>query len=122
MMKDYNLIIKIQSLWQVEKLNYLTKANSVRFVDYSQIVDDMFHQFKTDKEFNLFRFNLYTVVQDYVHISKYHDGYRLESWEIYIHPSVLANCLPREIRRRFFKRDSFYEKRYLKSDLNYHYL
>lgn len=120
-MKDYNLVIKIASPWVVEKLDMRAKYNSVLFVDYTKIVEDIFDAFNTDKEFNLFRFELYTSIQNHVHIKKYSNWYRLESWEIYIDQSILAICLPRDIRRRFFKRDSFYEKRFLKNDLNYHY-
>lgn len=78
--------------------------------------------FETDTAFNRFRFQLYRKVQDQVIIKRYTNGYRLESNELYISPNTLAECLPKNIRRRFFKYDDFYEKRYLRNDLNYHYL
>lgn len=95
--------------------------NSVLFVDYSEFVEQIFTSFQTDVAFNRFRYQLYKGVEDFVHIKKYHNWYRLESNTIYITPNLLASCLPRDIRRRYFKRDSFYEKR-LPRDLNYHYL
>lgn len=120
-MKDYHLTIQICSPWVVEKLDYISKLNSVLFVDYCDRVKDIFYSFETDKDFNLFRFKLYTICQEYVRIKHYSDWYRLESDPIYITMNALANCLPRELRRRYFKRDNFYEK-YLPRDLNYHYL
>lgn len=122
-MKDYNLQIQIISPWIVEKLDMRAKYNSVLFYDYTEIVKEIFYSFKTDRQFNIFRYCLYTVVQEQVKIKKYHDWFRLESWIIYISPNVLANCLPREIRKTYFKRDNFYEKRIFKVDeFNYHYL
>ena len=120
-MKDYNLTIQICSPWVVEKLDYMSKYNSVLFVDYCDRVRDIFYAFETDKEFNLFRFKLYTICQEYVKIKKYSDGYRLESDPINITANALANCLPRELRRRYFNYDKFYEK-YLPREFNYHYL
>lgn len=120
-MKDYNLVIQINSPWVVEKLNARSKKNSVLFVDYSEVVKDIFNDFETDEDFDLFRFKLYTAVQDFVRIKTYSWWYRMESWEIYITPNLLAVCLPRKIRRRYFKRDSFYEKRLIKDD-KYHYM
>jgi len=121
-MKDYNLTIQINSPWIIEKLNYLWKANSVLFVDYSPIVADIFRDFQTDKDFNLFRFKLITTCRDYVKIKKYHNWYRLESDEINISQNILWLCLPRKIRVKYFKRDNLYEKYYLKEDLHHYYI
>lgn len=120
-MKDYNLEIQIQSIWVVDKINARAKYNSVLFVDYCPFVENIFNSFESDIAFNWFRFQLYQACEEHVHIKRYHDWYRLESWNIFITPNLLATCLPREIRRRYFKRDSFYEKR-LPRDFNYHYL
>lgn len=120
-MKDYQLTIQICSPWVVEKLDMRAKYNSVLFVDYTEYVQDIFNCFETDKQFNLFRFELYISCQELVKIKKYHDWYRLESDPINISMHTLASCLPREIRRRYFKRDNFYEKR-LPKEFNYHYL
>lgn len=120
-MKDYNLTIQICSPWIVEKIDYMSKYNSVLFVDYCERVKDIFYSFQTDKDFNRFRFNLYTACQEYVRIKKYHDGFRLESDQIEITPHCLAVCLPREIKNRYFKRDNFYEK-YIPREFNFHYL
>lgn len=120
-MKDYNLVIQIMSPWIIEKLNARWKKNSVLFVDYSPIVQQIFNSFQKDDEFDLFRFKLYTACQEFVQIKQYSNWYRLESKEIYITPNLLATCLPKEIRRRYFKRDDFYEKYFIKDD-TYHYL
>ena len=120
-MKDYNLQIQIQSLWVIDKLNARNKYNSVLFVDYSPFVENIFTAFQTDVAFNRFRYQLYKACEEFVHIKRYHNWYRLESNTIYITPNLLASCLPREIRRRYFKRDSFYEK-YLPKDFTHHYL
>lgn len=121
-MKDYNLIIQINSPWIIEKLNARWKKNSVLFVDYSEIVRQIFESFETDEEFDNFRYSLYTACQEFVKIKQYSNWYRIESKEIYISQNLLAVCLPRKIRRRYFKRDSFYEKRYLKDDKYHYYL
>lgn len=120
-MKDYNLEIQVQSIGVIEKINARTKYNSVLFVDYCPFVENIFNSFQSDVAFNRFRFQLYQAVEEFVHIKRYHNGYRLESGTIFITPHLLATCLPRDIRRRFFKRDSFYEKR-LPRQFNYHYL
>jgi len=120
-MKDYNLTIQICSPWIVEKLDMRAKYNSVLFVDYCDRVKDIFYSFQTDKQFNVFMFSLYTACQEYVKIKKYSNWYRLESDPIFITPHCLANCLPRDIRRRYFKRDEFYEK-YVPREFNFHYL
>lgn len=119
-MKDFHLTIQISSP-VVDKLDYMSKYNSVLFVDYCERVQDIFYSFNTDKEFNLFRFKLYTICQEYVRIKKYNDGYRLESDPINITMNALANCLPRDLRRRYFVYDKFYEK-YVPREFNYHYL
>lgn len=107
----------------MEKLDMRAKYNSVLFYDYSEIVKEIFYSFETDNQFNLFRYCLYTACQENVKVKKYSNWYRLESGIIYISPNLLANCLPRTIRKKYFKRDKFYEKRILKSDeFNYHYL
>ena len=113
--------IQIQSLWVIEKLNAKNKLNSVLFVDYSPFVENVFTAFNTDVSFNWFRYQLYRAVEEFVHIKKYHNWYRLESNTIYITPNLFASCLPREIRRRYFKRDDFYEK-YVPRDFTHHYL
>lgn len=120
MMKDYKLQIQITSPWIVEKLNARAKYNSVLFIDYSKFVENIFTSFDTDVAFNWFRYQLYNAVQEYVHIKKYSNGYRLESNTIDIPPTLLATCLPTKIRRRYFKRDDFYEK-YFPRDFTYHY-
>lgn len=119
-MKDYQLTIQICSP-VVEKLDYLSKFNSVLFVDYTDNVLDIFNCFTSDKEFNLFRFKLYTLCQEYVRIKKYSNWYRLESDPINITMNALATCLPKEIRRRYFNYDNFYEK-YVPKEFNYHYI
>lgn len=121
-MKDYYLTITINSPWVVEKLNYLAKANSVLFVDYSKIVEKIFNEFETDKDFNLFRFNLCTACRDFTKIKQYSNGYRIESPELEITQNCLANCLPRRIRVKYFYYDKFYERYILRNDLNFHYL
>ena len=120
-MKDYNLQIQISSPWVMEKLNARAKYNSVLFVDYSPFVENIFTAFQSDITFNWFRYQLYKACEEFVHIKRYHDWYRLESNTIDITPNLLATCLPRDIRRRYFKRDSFYEK-YLPRDFTHHYL
>lgn len=120
-MKDYNLQIQISSPWVMEKLNARAKYNSVLFIDYSPFVENIFNTFETDIAFNWFRYQLYKYCEPYVHIKRYHDGYRLESSTLDINMNILAQCLPRDIRRRYFKRDDFYEK-YLPREFNYHYL
>ena len=120
-MKDYKLTIQIQSPWVVEKINARAKYNSVLFVDYSKFVENVFTAFNTDIAFNWFRYQLYTYCEQYVRIKRYHNWYRLESWEIDIPCNTLAYCLPKNIRRRYFKYDDFYEK-YLPKDFTHHYL
>lgn len=105
----------------MEKLNARAKYNSVLFVDYSPFVENIFTSFESDITFNWFRYQLYKWVEEFVHIKKYSNWYRLESNTIDISPQLFAMCLPREIRRRYFKRDSFYEKYYPK-EFNYHLL
>lgn len=121
-MKDYNLTIQINSPWVMEKLNARAKYNSVLFIDYTKIVEQIFNSFESDITFNWFRFQLYDACKEFVKIKRYHNWYRLESHPIYITPNLLAICLPRTIRRRYFKRDNFYEKRILKQEKDYHYL
>ena len=121
-MKDFNLIIQINSPWIVEKLDYNAKSESVRFVDYSKIVDEIFGQFETDKQFNLFRFELCTMYRDYIKIKQYHNWYRIESWPIEITPNNFALCLPKKIRNKYFKYDKFYEKYFIKNDLYHYYM
>ena len=120
-MKDYNLQIQISSPWVMKKINARAKYNSVLFVDYSTFVENIFTAFQSDITFNWFRYQLYKACEEFVHIKRYHDWYRLESNTIDITPNVLAMCLPRDIRRRYFKRDNFYEK-YLPRDFTHHYL
>lgn len=121
-MKRVELKIQIMSPGVVEKLNYLSKCNSVLFIDYSKIVEKIFNDFETDKDFNLFRFKLCTVCWDYVKIKQYKDWYRLESPEIDITTNCLANCLPKKIRVKYFYYDKFYEKYILKPNLDFYYL
>lgn len=120
-MKDYELIITITSPWVVEKLNYTAKANSVLFVDYSKIVEKIFNDFETDKEFDLFRFNLCVACRDFTTIKQYHNWYRIESPNIEITQNLLANCLPKRIRKKYFMYDNLYERYLLKSENNYHF-
>ena len=120
-MKDYQLTIQITSPWVIEKLNARAYYNSVLFVDYSQFVENIFTSFDSDITFNWFRYQLYKMCEEYVHIKRYSNWYRLESNPIDITPTQLATCLPRNIRRRYFKRDNFYEK-YIPREFNYHYL
>ena len=121
-MKDYKLLIQINSPWVVEKLDYISKSNSVLFVDYSKIVEKIFMEFKTDKEFNLFRFNLCTACRDFTKIKQYPNWYRIESPIIEITQNLLANALPRKIRINYFYYDKFYERYMLKQDFNLHLL
>jgi hypothetical protein len=121
-MKDYELIITINSPWVVEKLDYIAKYNSVLFVDYSKIVEKIFQEFETDKDFNLFRFKLCTACRDFTKIKQYNNWYRIESPNIEITQNLLANCLPRRIRVKYFYYDKFYERYIIKNDLNYHRL
>lgn len=121
-MKDYKLTIQINSPWVVEKINYLSKANSVFFIDYSQVVAEIFEDFETDKDFNLFRFELCTLFRDKVRIKKYNNGYRIESKEIDVSTNQLAICLPRRIRKKYFRYDNFYEKYFLLNNLYHYYL
>ena len=120
-MKDYNLEIQISSPWVMEKLNARAKYNSVLFIDYTPFVENILNSFESDITFNWFRYQLYEAVKEFVHIKRYHDWYRLESTNIYINPNLFAMCLPKNIRRRYFKRDNFYEK-YIPKNLDYHYL
>lgn len=119
-MKDYKLQIQICSPWVIDKINARSKYNSVLFVDYSKFVEDIFTSFESDIAFNWFRYQLYQACEEHVHIKRYSNWYRLESKTIDISPTLLATCLPRDKRRRYFKRDSFYEK-YIPRDFTYHY-
>lgn len=121
-MKDFKLVIQINSPGVVEKLDYIAKCYSVWFVDYSKIVEKIFMEFETDKEFNLFRFELCTLVRDMVKIKQYSNWYRIESGEIEITPNQLAICLPRKIRNKYFRYDKFYERYMIKNDLYHYYL
>lgn len=120
-MKDYNLQIQIQSPWVMEKINARAKYNSVLFVDYTPFVENIFNAFNSDITFNWFRYQLYKCIEDKVHIKKYSSWYRLESNTLNISMQQFACCLPRDIRRRYFKRDEFYEK-YFPREFNYHLL
>lgn len=119
---NYKLIIQITSPWVVEKLNYRAKANSVLFIDYTKIVEKIFNEFETDKDFDLFRFKLCTACRDFTKIKTYHNGYRIESPEIEITENLFATCLPKRIRAKYFKYDNFYEKYLLKREQNFYYL
>lgn len=121
-MKDFKLTIQINSPWVVEKLDYIAKSNSVRFIDYSKIVEDIFREFETDKDFNLFRFELCTISRDNVKIKHYNNWYRIESQEIEITPNQLAICLPKKIRNRYFYYDKFYERYMIKNNLYHYYM
>lgn len=121
-MKDFKLIIQINSPGVVEKLDYIGKYNSVWFIDYSKTVEDIFREFNTDKEFNLFRFELCQLCRDRVKIKQYSNWYRIESWEIEITPNQLAICLPRKIKNKYFRYDKFYEKYFIKDDKYHYYL
>lgn len=121
-MKDFRLTIQINSPWVVEKLDYISKCYSVWFVDYSKIVEDIFREFDTDKDFNLFRFELCTLSRDIVKIKQYKDWYRIESDPIDITQNQLAICLPKKIRNKYFRYDKFYEKYFLKDDLYHYYM
>ena len=121
-MKDYKLTIQINSPWVIKKLDYNGKFNSVRFIDYSKIVDDIFREFETDKQFNLFRFELCQLCRDMVKIKQYSNWYRIESPEIDITPNQLAICLPRKIKNKYFKYDKFYERYFIKNDLYHYYI
>jgi hypothetical protein len=121
-MKRIELKIQIMSPWVVEKLNYRAKANSVIFIDYNKLVEKIFNEFETDKEFDLFRFKLCLVCRDYVKIKQYQNWYRLESKEIDITTNCLANCLPKKIRTKYFYYDKFYERYQLKNNLDFYYL
>jgi hypothetical protein len=120
--KYYKLVIQITSPWVVEKIDYISKCNSVLFVDYTKIVENIFRDFETDKDFNLFRFKLCTLCRDFTKIKQYSNWYRIESPEIEITQNALANCLPRKIRVKYFYYDKFYERYLLKSDFNLHLL
>ena len=102
-------------------MNARAKINSVLFIDYTPFVENIFNAFESDITFNRFRYQLYNTCKEFVHVKKYHNGYRLESNTIYITPNLFAMCLPKKIRRRYFKRDDFYEK-YLPKDFTHHYL
>lgn len=121
-MKDFKLIIQINSPWIVPKLDYVWKYNSVWFIDYTKNVDDIFREFETDKQFNLFRFELCQLCRDNIRIKKYQNWYRIESPEIEITPNQLAICLPRKIKNKYFRYDKFYEKYFLKDDLYHYYM
>lgn len=121
-MKDFKLTIQINSPWVVQKLDYIAKSNSVRFIDYNKIVEDIFREFETDKDFNMFRFELCVLCRDLVKIKQYNWWYRIESWEIDITPNQLAICLPKKIRNKYFRYDKFYEKYIIKNDLYHYYL
>lgn len=121
-MKDYKLTIQINSPWVIEKLDYIWKCNSVWFIDYSKIVEKIFTEFDTDKDFNLFRFELCMLSWDYVRIKQYSNWYRIESPEIDITPNQLAICLPKKIRNKYFRYDKFYERYIIKDDLYHYYM
>lgn len=121
-MKDYKLTIQINSPGIMQKLDYITKYNSVRFVDYTKIVEDIFREFETDKQFNLFRFELCQLCWDMVKLKQYSNWYRIESQPIDITPNQLAICLPRKIKNKYFKYDKFYEKYFLKENLYHYYM
>ena len=57
-MKDYNLVIQISSPWIVEKLDMRAKYNSVLFVDYTPIVEQIFYSFKTNIKKNALSRNI----------------------------------------------------------------
>lgn len=119
---NYKLIIQITSPWVVNKLNYTSKANSVLFVDYTKIVEKILNEFENDKDFDQFRFKLCTACRDFTKIKIYNNWYRIESPEIEITENMLALCLPKRIRAKYFKYDNLYERYLLKRDLNFYYI
>lgn len=107
------------SSWQIR---LFIKANSVVFIDYSKIVDDIIKEFNTDKEFNLFRFELCILCRDIVKIKQYQNWYRIESPEIDITPNQLAICLPKRLELNILDTINSTKRYIIKSDLYHYYL
>lgn len=108
-MKKPIMIIKIKSMYNSQILDKKFKENSIQFVDFDPIRYEIMSDFKSDREFNNFKYALYEIEQERVDITKTSKWYSLTSTEIEIRENTLAICLPIRIRYKYFRYSKAYQ-------------
>ena len=127
MMIRYHLTIRIFNDFFEKKLDSRWKISSVWFDDYDYIVEKIFHDMSVSEinEFKLKLFNAFRDQLDWCRVVKY------DNWEIYdwymipwytfdVPSSLIALCIPRKVRDKYFDYDWLRERYHIKSEFIYH--
>lgn len=116
-----------------ERVDKISKANSIQFVDLSIEYENIINEFKTLDDLNVFRLCLFNYIKtkvkcEFVRVSEdvwwsivVKEWYKMSSDVFKIDDHIFAQCCPYYIRKKHFWYNSITRKYYSNCNLIYQY-